>query len=125
MSVAYDAGVLVAADRSERRVWAEHRALLEAGVVPATTAPVVAQASRSPQQAQLRRFLHGCEILPFPAAAAHQVGALLEATGHDGVVDAHLILAASQLEAIVITSDPDDLRILSAALPRPVRVRPL
>ncbi len=33
-SVVYDAGVLIAADRSKRRVWAEHRVRLEAGLVP-------------------------------------------------------------------------------------------
>ncbi|MEA2501904.1 MAG: hypothetical protein QOD01_2015, partial [Actinomycetota bacterium] len=47
MSVVYDAGVLVAADRNDRTVWADHRARLELGTVPLTTAPVVAQVSRS------------------------------------------------------------------------------
>ena len=58
-TVVYDAAVLVAADRNERRAWAEHKARLELGVVPLVPAPVVAQVSRSPQQAQLRRFLTG------------------------------------------------------------------
>ena len=57
----YDAGVLVAADRNDRRAWADHRARLEAGLVPQTTAPVVAQVSRSSRQAPLRRFLQGCD----------------------------------------------------------------
>src|SRR5262245_46239786 len=61
-SVVYDTGVLIAADRSDRRVWAEHRLRLEAGTLPVVPAPVVAQASRSPTQAQLRRFLRGCEV---------------------------------------------------------------
>ena len=46
-SFVYDAAVLVAADRSERRVWAEHKARLELGAVPLVPAPVVAQVSRS------------------------------------------------------------------------------
>ena len=50
----YDTAVLVAADRNERRSWAEHKARLELGFVPLVPAPVVAQVSRSPQQAQLR-----------------------------------------------------------------------
>jgi hypothetical protein len=53
----YGAAVLVAADRNERRAWAEHKVRLEPGLVPLVPAPVVAQVSRSPQQAQLRRFL--------------------------------------------------------------------
>ena len=54
--VVYDAGMLVAADRNVRVVWAEHRVRLEAGIVPVVPAPVVAQVSRSPQQVQLRRL---------------------------------------------------------------------
>ena len=42
MTTFYDTGVLIAADRNDRQVWADHRARLEAGVVPVTTAPVVA-----------------------------------------------------------------------------------
>ena len=30
----YDAGVLVAADRNDRRAWAEHKVRLELGIVP-------------------------------------------------------------------------------------------
>src|SRR6185436_5879618 len=51
--VVYDTGVLIAADRNERRVWVEHRFRLEAGLVPMVPAPVLAQASRSPEQAQM------------------------------------------------------------------------
>jgi len=36
MNVVYDAGVLIAADRNDREVWADHRARLELGVVPLT-----------------------------------------------------------------------------------------
>ena len=64
-SVVYDAGVLIAADRSKRSVWAEHRVRLEAGWVPLVPAPVVAQVSRSPKQAQMRRLLRGCEVIAF------------------------------------------------------------
>ena len=51
--VVYDAGALVAADRSERSFWADHKARLEMGMVPIVPAPVVAQVSRSARQAQL------------------------------------------------------------------------
>ena len=62
--VVYDAGVLVAADRNVRAVWADHRIRLEAGLIPVVPAPVIAQVSRSPAQVQLRRLLRGCEIIP-------------------------------------------------------------
>jgi hypothetical protein len=37
VSAVYDAGALIAADRSARRLWVEHRARLELGVIPVTT----------------------------------------------------------------------------------------
>ena len=67
-TVVYDAAVLVAADRNERRAWAEHKARLELGIIPLVPAPVVAQVSRSPQQAQFRRFLTGCTVVPLCAS---------------------------------------------------------
>jgi hypothetical protein len=67
----YDAGVLIAADRNDRRVWAEHRLRLEAGLVPVVPATVVAQASRAPTQAGLRRLLRGCEVAALTEAEAH------------------------------------------------------
>ena len=117
MSVIYDAGVLVGADRNDRRIWADHWARLKRGVVPTTTAAVVAQVSRSPEEAQLRRFLRGCEVTAFSTDAAHDVGSLLARTGLSDVVDAHVVVTASRDRSIVLTSDPDDLRTLSGALP--------
>jgi hypothetical protein len=58
-AVVYDDAVLVAADRNERRAWAEHKARLEFGVIPLVPSLVVVEVSRSPQHAQLRRFLTG------------------------------------------------------------------
>lgn len=114
----YDAGVLVAADRNDRRAWADHRARLEAGLVPQTTAPVVAQVSRSSRQALLRRFLQGCDLVAFDPEVAHEVGALLARSSTTDVVDAHLAVLASRTGAAVVTGDPDDLRLLSSKLPR-------
>jgi len=111
----YDAGVLVAADRNERAVWADHRVRLELGLLPLTTAPVVAQASRSPRQAQLRRFLRGCAVEPFSAEQAHQIGSLLSAADTSDVVDAHVVVTALTHRAGVLTSDPHDMRRLAAA----------
>ena len=123
MSVAYDAGVLVAADGDDRAIWAEHRIRLELGAVPTTTAPVVAQVSRSPRQAQLRRFLRGCEIVAFSPDQAHEVGALLGKAGTSDVVDAHLVVCATVTTSTVLTSDLDDLRKISSNMVTPVPVR--
>jgi predicted nucleic acid-binding protein len=116
MSVVYDAGALVAADRSERAVWAEHRARLELGAVPVTTAPVVAQVSRSSRQAQLRRFLRGCEVVPFAADDAHEVGTVAGAAGSADVVDVHVVVVAHRRGLGVATSDDGDLRPIVEAV---------
>jgi hypothetical protein len=125
MSVVYDAGLLVAAERNDRRVWADHRARLEAGVIPVTTAPVVAQVSRSTRQVQLRRFLRGCYVVAFTREDPHEVGALLSRTKTSDVVEAHVVLTASRRRSTVLTSDGDDIRRLSEGLPEPVVVQPI
>lgn len=73
----------------------------------------MAQASRSPRQVQLRRFLRGCDILAFEATQAHAVGSLLAKSAMSDVVDAHVAVTAARTGAVVITSDPDDLRVLA------------
>jgi predicted nucleic acid-binding protein len=123
VSVVYDSGLLVAADRNDREVWADHRARLEVGVVPVTTAPVVAQVSRSPRQAQLRRFLRGCDIVGFLPEEAHEVGGLLAQAGSSDIVDAHVVLTAGHSRSTVLTSDEEDLQPLSNYLPEPIVVK--
>ena len=116
MSVVYDAGALIAAERSDRATWADHRARLELGVVPATTAPVVAQVRRSGRQTQLRRFLRGCDIVPFAGDDAHHIGALAGRSGSADVVDVHVVATAHQRRFGVVTSDMDDLEPIADAL---------
>jgi len=114
-TVVYDAAVLVAADRNDRRTWAEHKARLELGIVPSVPAPVVAQVSRSPQQAQLRRFLTGCAVVPLGESEAHEAGRLLGKTGTADVVDAVVVTIALRRKATILTSDPDDIKRLVRA----------
>jgi hypothetical protein len=123
VSTVYDTGVLIAADRNDRNVWANHRARLEAGLVPVITAPVVAQASRSPRQVPLRRFLRGCDVVAFAPAEAHAVGALLAKSSTADIVDAHLVLTAARTSAVVITRDPGDLPSLAAHVRPRITIR--
>ena len=121
-AVVYDAAVLVAADRNERRAWAEHKARLEFGVIPLIPAPVVAQVSRSPQQAQLRRFLTGCVVVPLGESEAHEAGRLLGMTRTADVVDAVVVTLALRQKAMILTGDPDDMERLVRASGREVAV---
>jgi len=113
--VVYDAAVLVAADRDERRAWAEHKARLELGAIPLVPAAVVAQVSRSAKQAQLRRFLTGCVIVPFGESEAHEAGRLLGKAGMADVVDASVVVAAVRNRAVIVTGDVEDIERLAAA----------
>ena len=113
--IVYDCGVLIAADRNERRAWADHRARLEANVVPLVPAAVVAQASRSPKQVSLRRLLRGCEVAAFDEPAAHRAGALLAKSRTKDVVDAAVVELAVRSQADIATDDRNDIAILLAA----------
>src|SRR5450755_4517746 len=121
-AVVYDAAVLVAADRDNRRAWAEHKARLELGIIPLVPAPVVAQVSRSPRQAQLRRFLTGCVVVPLGESEAHEAGRLLGLTRTADVVDAVVVTTALRKKAMILTSDPDDMERLVRASGREVAV---
>jgi predicted nucleic acid-binding protein len=120
--VVYDAAVLAAADRNDRRTWAEHKVRLELGVVLLVPAPVVAQVSRSPQQAQLRRFLAGCEVVALGEADAHEAGRLLGRSRTADVVDAVVVATALRRGATILTGDPEDMRRLVRAAGREVIV---
>lgn len=119
-SVVYDAGALVAAERNDRRMWAEHRVRLELGVSIEVPAPVVAQVSRSPKQVQLRRLLAGCEIVDFREADAHATGRLLASSKTTDVADAAVVELAIRRRADIVTGDVDDLSKLAST----TRARP-
>lgn len=111
----YDAGALVAADRNDREIWAEHRVRLEAGIIPQVPAPVVAQVSRSGRQAQLRRLLRGCDVVAFTEPDAHASGRLLMRSQSSDVVDAAVVVLAVADSAEIVTSDREDMECLLTA----------
>jgi hypothetical protein len=121
-TVLYDAAVLVAADRNERRAWAEHKVRLELGIVPLVPTPVVAQVSRSSQQVQLRRFMSGCATVPLGETDAHEAGRLLGRTKTSDIVDAVVVTIAVRESATILTSDLDDIQRLVNASGRDVAV---
>lgn len=119
-SYTYDTGVLIAAERNDRFVWALHRRLLERGDAPSVPSTVLAQGWRGGPQAQLSRLLAGCEMRPLTEAQARACGALLARTSTTDIVDASVVVVARERNEEVLTSDPDDLGLLSSALGRPL-----
>lgn len=115
MTLVYDTGALLAAQRGDRTMWAVHRQGLDRAGHAIVPALVLGQAWRGGPQPQLSRLLKGCVIEPFDENAGRAVGRLLRDAGTSDVVDAHVVLTALRYRAAVLTSDPDDLQRLAAA----------
>lgn len=88
-------------------------------VTIAVPAGAVAQAWRSgAQQAQLSRLLRSPDLIVVPLGldVARAAGELCGQTRTWDVIDASVALCARQLDHIVITSDPADLKRLTPNL---------
>jgi hypothetical protein len=114
--VVYDAGALLAAERGDDRMRALHRRFLLHGQSPYVPAPVLSQAWRGdPRQVGLARVLKGCAVTPTDEDTARRAGVLLGQSGTSDAVDAIVVVTALNLHAVVVTSDPKDLRRLGDA----------
>lgn len=118
----YDTGLLIAAERSNRRAWALHRRALERGLVPTVPAGVLGQAWRGGPQAQMSRLLRGCRVEALDSARARSAGAACSLAGISDVVDASVVVGAGARGDVVVTSDPDDLGRLRDALGFDLRI---
>ena len=119
----YDTGVLIAAERNDRLIWALHRRLLERGVRPTVPAAVLAQAWRGGPQPQISRLLLGCVVDPLSEAQSRATGAALARAKTSDIVDAAVVVGASGRGDTVVTSDPDDIGHLVRSLRSPIDVR--
>lgn len=112
-----DAGALIAIERADARL----RALLADTARPLIVpAPVVAEVWREgARQALLARVINGprTTIEVFDEHVAKAAGVLLGRTGTSDIADASVVLAARRHEALVLTTDADDIRRLDPALP--------
>jgi hypothetical protein len=123
MGITYDTGALIAADRAERRIWARHRALLALREVPTVPAPVLAQSWRGGgRQALLARLLAGCDVEALDDGQARAVGSLAARAATTDIVDACVVEAAIRRHDLVVSSDPDDLQAIAAAVNRRLEI---
>lgn len=118
----YDTGALLAAERRSTHLWALHDEMLARDVVPRVPVAVLAQAWRGGPQASLSRLLRGCRVEPDTEALGRAAGAACAAASRADVVDALVVVNALRYDAVVFTSDPDDLHQIAAALDVPLRV---
>lgn len=114
-----DAGALIAYERRDPRVAALMEVAAEHRIEMILPSAVLAQVWRDgARQAILSRMLRnpGLVEAPLHHADAKRAGELLRDSSTADVVDAHVAVIAGRLRVPVITSDPDDISRLSAAI---------
>jgi hypothetical protein len=122
VNLVLDAGALIGIDRDDRRTAGLIELGRRSGAGLVTSAPVVAQAWRgSARQARLARLLAMIDVRATHLRDARAAGELLAATSTADVVDA-LLAALTVPGDQLLTSDPDDLRLLVSERGIPVTV---
>jgi hypothetical protein len=115
MTLVLDAGAFIAIERGSRDIIALLKAELQAGRMPVTHGGIVGQVWRgSARQAALARLLPALEIVPLDEQLGRLAGALLRDAGTKDVLDAALVLLASDGDTI-LTADVADLARLARA----------
>lgn len=116
MTLVLDTGALIALERNDRAMWRRIKAAHLAGEVPITHGGVVGQVwrGRGPREALLALALEGIDVVALDRALGREAGALLCAARRSDVVDAAVVLLASDGDQIA-TSDVDDLEALAVA----------
>ena len=114
MSLILDAGALIAIERNDRAMWRRLKSVLESGDVPLTHGGVVGQAWRGhgPRSARMALALGGIDIRPLDEELGKRSGELLARARKSDVIDAAVILLATDGD-IIATSDSNDLRPLA------------
>jgi predicted nucleic acid-binding protein len=115
----FDAGAFIALERRDTRALALVAELVEGRRTGYVPAGVLAQIWRgSPRQHAVTRMLRtgALHTESMSQEVALRTGLVLARTGTSDVVDAHLVLLGRKLNAVVVTSDMDDLRRLDPGL---------
>jgi len=117
--ITFDAGGLIALDRSDRRVIALLARADELGMRVTVPATALAQAIRNPaRQTRLARLIRqtATDLVALNGADATAVGLLLAKTATADIVDAHVAICARRTGQAVVTSDPGDMRRIDPEL---------
>ena len=117
--VTFDAGGLIALDRSDRRVLALLARATERRMRVTVPATALAQAIRRPAtQARLARLIRQAttDLVALDGPDATAVGRLLAMTRTSDIVDAHVVICARRADQLVVTSDASDLRRIDPGL---------
>jgi predicted nucleic acid-binding protein len=117
--VTLDAGGLIALDRDDRRVVVLLARAAQTSARVTVPATALAQAVRRPErQVRLVRLIRQptTDVVALDRVDATDVGRLLAASATSDIADAHVVICARRADQQVVTSDPDDLRLLDPNL---------
>lgn len=118
-TVVLDAGALIALEKRSRKMEALLRQAQIHHAEILIPAGVLAQVwSGRPVQAPLSMLLNRAttKVVSLDRVLAEAVGRLLRQCRASDVVDASVVVVARTASAVVVTSDPDDLRALDPSL---------
>jgi hypothetical protein len=117
-----DAGALIALDRNDRAMWQRLAIARRDGMSLITHGGVIGQVWRKPaRHARLAPVLRAIDVRPLDNELGKLAGELLARSGLSDVVDAALV-ALSQTDDRIYTSDAEDMLRLAAAARRDVEV---
>lgn len=116
MTFVFDSGALIALDRNDRAMWRRLKSALLVGEIPITHSGVVGQVWRGPgpRSALLAKALAGIDVRPLDEDLGKRAGELLSRAKKSDVIDAALVLLASDGDTI-LTSDAGDIETLARA----------
>ncbi len=114
MKLVLDSGALIALERNDRAMWRRLKAALLAAEPPVSHGGVIGQVwrGRGSRQALLAKALQSIEVVALDAGLGRAAGELLGRARSKDVIDAAVILLATDGDA-VLTSDLDDLKPLA------------
>lgn len=115
VTLVYDTGALLAAERNDRALWLLHRQALANGITPTVPLVVLAQAWRGGPQHSLSRLLSGCLTGKLDEPMCRAAGVLCARAGTSDIVDALVVITAKHLGAAIVTSDSGDVTRLAKA----------
>jgi predicted nucleic acid-binding protein len=117
----YDTGVLLAAERNDRRMWVMHRRALERRLAPTVPAGVLVEGWRG--SAEVARLLRGCSVEPLDERHARSSGLLRgRCTAPVEAVDAMVAESALRRGDAVVTSNRAHVLALAEAADRRLAV---
>jgi rRNA-processing protein FCF1 len=117
--IVLDAGALIAFEKQSAKMRAIVREATSQKTSILIPAPVLAQVWRKPAEQVLLRALaysRFSQVIPLDGALAEAVGALCARTRTRDTTNACLAIIARQRNALVLSSDPEDIQRLDSTL---------